>query len=74
MRAEGYIHLAADVAIGAWEDLGIVGPDPSDSKSKWLHVDIIRFFFHPLEANCIDSSKMIGNSPEASNFNRFICN
>jgi hypothetical protein len=25
--------------------LGIVGQDPSDSKSNWLHVDIFYFFF-----------------------------
>ena len=25
--------------------LGIVGQDPSDSKSNWLHVDIFRFYF-----------------------------
>ena len=43
---------------------------------------IIRFCFHSFEVySCIDSSKMIGNSPEVSNFNglflklnRFICN
>ena len=61
--------------------LGIVGQDPSDSKSNRLHVDIFRFCFHSFEVYSIDSSKMIGNSPEVSNFNRlnlklnrFICN
>jgi hypothetical protein len=62
--------------------LGIVGQDPSDSKSIRLHVDIFRFCFHSFEAySSIDSSKMIGESPEVSNFNwsflklnRFICN
>ena len=29
--------------------LGIVGQDPSDSKSNWIHVDIFRFFFHSFE-------------------------
>ena len=60
----------------------IVGQDPSDSKSNWLHVDIFRFCFNSFEAySPIDSSKMIGNSPKVSNFTRlflklnwFICN
>ena len=58
-----------------------VGQDPGDSKSNRLHVDIFRFCFHSFEVYSIDSSKMIGNSPEVSNFNRlflklnrFICN
>jgi hypothetical protein len=50
--------------------LGIVGQDPSDSKSSWLHVDILRFCFYSFEAYSIDSSQMIGNSPKTSNFNR----
>jgi hypothetical protein len=33
------------------------------------HVDIFRFC---LEAYSIDSSKMTGNSPEVSNFNRLV--
>ena len=44
--------------------LGIVGHDLSDSKSNRLHVDIFRFCFCSSEVNSIDSSKMIGNSPE----------
>ena len=59
----------------------IVGQDPSDSKSIRLHVDILRFGFHSSEIYSIDSSKMIDNPPEVSNFNRlylklnrFICN
>jgi hypothetical protein len=61
---------------------GIVGQDPSDSKSNQLHVDIIfRFCFHSFEVYfSTDSSKMIGNPPEVLNFNqlflklnRFIC-
>ena len=64
--------------------LGIVGQDPSDSKSNRLHIDIFRCCFHSFESFevcSIDSSKMISNSPEVSNFNqlflklnRFICN
>ena len=61
--------------------LDIVGQDPSDSKSNQLHVDIIRFGVDSFEVYSIHSSKMIGKSPEVSNFsrlflklNRFICN
>ena len=63
--------------------LGIVGEDPSDSKSNWLHVDIFRFCSHSFDEvySSTDSSKMIGNSPEFSNstrlflkLNQFICN
>ena len=54
--------------------LDIVGQDPSDSKSNQLHVDIFRFFFHSFEVYSIDSPKLIYNSPEVLNFNRFICN
>ena len=44
--------------------LGIVGQDPSDSKSNRLHVDIFQFFFHSFEVySSIDYFKMIGNSP-----------
>ena len=53
------------------KSLGIVGQDPSDSKSNQLHVDIFRFCFHSFEVySIIDSSKMIANSPEVSHFNR----
>ena len=60
----------------------IVGQDPSACKSSRLHVDIFRFCFHSFEVYCcIDSSKMTGNSPKVSDFNRlslklnrFICN
>ena len=53
--------------------LGIVCQDPSDSKSSWLHVDIIRFCFHLLKVySSIDSSKMIGKFVEVSNFNRLL--
>ena len=48
------------------------GQDPSDSKSNRLHVDVVRFCFYSMEVYSIDSSKMVGNSPEVSNFNRFI--
>jgi hypothetical protein len=50
-----------------------VSQDPSsDSESNWLHVDIIFWFcFHSFGVyNTMDSSKMIGNSLEVSNFNR----
>ena len=50
--------------------LGIVSQDPSDSKSNHFHVHIFQFFFHSVEIYSIDSSKMIGNPPEVSNFNR----
>ena len=52
----------------------IVGHGPNDSQSNRLHVDIIfQFFFHLFEVySSIYSSKLIGNSPEVSNFNRFI--
>jgi hypothetical protein len=58
------------VYTNAWKFLGIVGQNPSDSKSNRLHVDIFRFCFDSFEVHSIDSSKMIGNSPEVSNFNR----
>ena len=59
----------------------LASPDPTDSESSRLQVDIFRFCFHPFEVYPMDSSKMIGNPPEVSNFNRsfsnstgFICN
>ena len=78
--------FSSDIGISAWEVFGHiyrVGQDPSDSKSNWLHVDIIfRFCFDSFEVySCIDSSRMMGNSPEVLTFNRlflklnrFICN
>ena len=48
----------------------IVGQDRSDSKSNRLHVDIFQFYFHSFEVYSIDSSKMISNFSEVSNFNR----
>ena len=49
----------------------IVGQDPNDSKSSQLHVDFFQFFFYSFEVyTSIDSSNMIGNPPEVSNFNR----
>jgi len=62
--------------------LGIVGQVPSVCKSSRLHVDILEFCFHSFEVySSINSSKLIGNSPEVSNFNwlflklnRFVCN
>ena len=47
------------------------GQYPSgDSKSTWLHVSISRFCFHSFEVYYVDSSKLIGSSPEVSNFNQ----
>ena len=61
--------------ISAREVWGIVGQDPSDSKSNWLHVDIFQFCFHSFEVySSIDSSKVIGNSAEVSNFNLLFLN
>ena len=54
--------------------LGIVGQDPSDPKSNQLHADIFPILLYSFEVFSIDSSETIGNSPEVSNFNRFICN
>jgi hypothetical protein len=48
----------------------LVGQDPSDSKSNRSHVDIFQCCFHSFGAYSIDSSKMLGNSHEVSNFNR----
>ena len=50
--------------------LGIGGQDRSDSKSSWLHVDIFQILLYSFEVYSIDPSKMIGNSPEVSNFNQ----
>ena len=57
-----------------WKFLGIVGQDPSDSKSSRLHVDSFRFCSHSFKVYSTDSSKIVGNSPWVSSFNRFICN
>ena len=46
------------------------GRDPSDFESSQMHVDIFRFCFHSFEAYSMDSSEMIGKSPQVSNFNR----
>jgi hypothetical protein len=61
--------------------LGIVGQDPSDSKSSRSHADICQFCFHSFEVYSLYSSKMMCNAHEFSNFdrlflklNRFICN
>ena len=63
------------------EILGIIGQDPSVSKSNQLHVDIFRFFFYLSQVYSIDSSRMMGNFPEVLNFNQlflklnqFVCN
>ena len=67
MRAS-ILSTAFDAVPGKF--LGIVGRDPSDSKSNWLHVGIFRFCFPSFEVYSIESSKMISNSPEVLNFNR----
>ena len=47
--------------------LGIVGQGPGDCKSNRLHDDKFRFWFiHLTQVYSIESSKMIGNSPEVS--------
>ena len=51
--------------------LGIVGQDPSDSKSNRLHADIFQSCFHSFEVySCIESSTMTGIFHGVSNFNR----
>ena len=62
--------------------MGIVGQDPSDSKSQPVTCSHRPVLLYSVEVYYyIDSSKTIGNSPEVSNFNwlflklsRFICN
>ena len=55
------------------EFLGIVGQDPSDSKSNRLHVDIFGFCLYSFEVySSINSFKMFGNSPQVANFNRLL--
>jgi hypothetical protein len=50
--------------------LNIVDQDLSDSKSGQLHVrHPLVFAFMHLRYSCIDSSEMIGNSREVSDFN-----
>ena len=49
---------------------GIVGQDPSNSKSNWLHVRHLLVLLYSFEVYSIYSSKMIGNSLEVSNYNR----
>ena len=50
--------------------LGIIGQGPSDSKSNQFNVDIFQFCFHSFEVYSTDSSKMVGDSLEVSNFNQ----
>ena len=52
---------------------GIIGQDPSDSNPAGYMLTSFRLkCFHSFEEvySSIDSSKMIGNSPELSNFDR----
>ena len=48
--------------------LGIGNQNYSDSKFNLLYVGIFQFCFHSFEVDTIESSKMIGNSLEVSNF------
>jgi hypothetical protein len=67
---------------GRFLGIYLVGQDPSDSKSTRLHVSMLWICFPLFEVySSIESSKMIGNPFEVSNFdrlflklNRFICN
>ena len=57
--------------------LGIIGQNPSVSKSNQLHVVVFWFSFIYIEVYSIDSSKMIGTfcfEVLFGTFNRFICN
>ena len=64
------------------KSLGFVSQNPSDSKSNQLNIDmILPVLLYSVEVYSRDSSNIIGNSPEVSNFNwlflklnRFICN
>ena len=52
--------------------LGIIGRDPSVSKSNQLRVDILQFFPYQIGMYSIDSSKTVGKFPEVLNFNRLL--
>ena len=52
------------------EILGVIGQNPSASKSNRLNVVNLRVGFYWFEVNCIDTSRMIGNFPKVSNFNQ----
>ena len=61
--------------------LGIIGQNPSVSKSNRLLILIFGVFIYYIEVCSIDSHLMMGSFPEALNFNwlffklnRFICN
>ena len=47
--------------------LGIVGQNPSVSKSNWLHVVIFLFFLYKIKVYSIDSSIMISKFYEVLN-------
>ena len=59
IRVKHIRHLTSGPMPGKF--LGIVGQDPSDSKSNRLHVDIFRFCFHSFEVYSIDFSRMISD-------------
>ena len=76
-----FLHQSLYVQSNARKFLGIIGEDPSDSKSNRIHVDIFQFLLDSFEVYSIDSSKMIGNFPKVLNFNwlflklgQLICN
>ena len=67
------LSFAEENAPNQWSGrfLGMIGWDPSVCKSNQLHVDILRFsFILSLAAYSTYYSKMIGDSPDISNFNR----
>ena len=50
--------------------LGIIGRDPSVSKSNRLHVHICQFFPHEFEVYSLSSSKTLSDFPEVLKFKR----
>ena len=76
---DGQLHANFDPCRGRL--LGIIGRDPSLSKSNQLHVHVFGILFMDLRYNSLDSSKTIDDFPEVLNFNQlflklkwFICN
>jgi hypothetical protein len=65
-----YYTLSASWSQWSGRLLGIISWDPSVCKSNRLHVDILRFIYINIEVCSINSSKVIGNSPEVLNFNQ----
>ena len=81
MKIERLQHVT-----GTWKQclgrfLGIIGQNPSVSKSTKLHVDIFRFVFINLRYTFSKSSRLTGSFYDILNFNwlflklnQFICN